>query len=107
MRIVMRMHGKQLLPFSLLFLLAATAAAAKALTPGAAGQDQGAAPTARPPQKLEEGRGQPAFGKITAINKGSLELAKPDGSTLTVKFTDKTEYRRDRQEAKLADFKVG
>jgi hypothetical protein len=103
----MRMYGKQLLPFSLLFLLAATAGRAKALAPGGAEQDQGAEPTARITQRLEEGRGQPVFGKITAINKGALELAKPDGSTLTVKFTAKTEYRRDRQEAKLADFKVG
>jgi hypothetical protein len=36
-----------------------------------------------------------------------MELSKPDGSVLTVKISDKTEYRRDRQEAKLADFKVG
>jgi hypothetical protein len=36
-----------------------------------------------------------------------MELAKPDGSTATVKLTDKTEYHKDRQSAKLADFKVG
>jgi len=36
-----------------------------------------------------------------------LQLAKPDGTTATVKLTDKTEYRKDRQSAKLADFKVG
>jgi hypothetical protein len=47
------------------------------------------------------------LGKITAINKGSLELTKPDGTTVTVKITDKTEYRKDRQAAKLADFKAG
>src|SRR6266850_4716235 len=105
--IFMRISEKLLLPLSLLLLLAATAGRAKALTPGAAGQDHGAEPTARLTQKPEDGRGQPVFGKITVINRGSLELAKPDGSTVTVKFTDRTEFRRDRQEAKLADFKIG
>jgi hypothetical protein len=47
------------------------------------------------------------MGKITAINKGAIELAKPDGATVTVKITDKTEYRKDRQSARLEDFKVG
>src|SRR6202008_3922567 len=32
---------------------------------------------------------------------------KPDGATVTVKITDKTEYRKERQSAKLEDFKVG
>jgi hypothetical protein len=36
-----------------------------------------------------------------------IELTKPDGSTARVKITDKTEYRKDRQPAKLGDFKVG
>jgi hypothetical protein len=53
------------------------------------------------------GRGQPLFGKIAAISNGTVQVAKPDGSTATVKITDKTEFRKDRQEAKLADFKVG
>ncbi|HEX4646410.1 MAG TPA: DUF5666 domain-containing protein [Verrucomicrobiae bacterium] len=52
-----------------------------------------------------EGRG--TIGKITAIHGNSLQLAKPDGSTITVNLTDKTEFRKDRQPAKLADFKVG
>ncbi len=30
-----------------------------------------------------------------------------DGTTVSVKVTEKTEYRKDRQSAKLADFKVG
>ncbi|HYL85126.1 MAG TPA: DUF5666 domain-containing protein [Candidatus Angelobacter sp.] len=58
-------------------------------------------------QGPREGRGQPLFGKITAISKGSVELAKPDGTTATVKINDKTEFRKDRQSAKLEDFKVG
>src|SRR6266849_5144388 len=107
MGIVVIMHGKQFLRFSLLVLLAATVGRAQAPAPGAAGQDQGAGSTARLTQGPEDGRGQPLFGKITAINKGSFELARPDGSTVTVKFSEKTEYRRDRQGAKLSDFKVG
>ena len=52
-----------------------------------------------------EGHG--TIGKITAIHGNSLQLAKPDGSTVTVNLTDKTEFRKDRQPAKLSDFKVG
>jgi len=103
----MMMHRKQFLRLSLLFLIATTAGRAQTPAPAAPVQEQGAPPTARLTQKPEDGRGQPLFGKITAINKGSLELAKPDGATVAVKFTDKTEYRRDRQSAKLGDFKVG
>jgi hypothetical protein len=36
-----------------------------------------------------------------------MEVAKPDGTTATVRITDKTEFRKDRQSAKLEDFKVG
>jgi Domain of unknown function (DUF5666) len=54
-----------------------------------------------------QGRGRPIPGKIAAIKDGALELTRMDGSTVTVKLTDKTEYRKDRQSAKLADFKVG
>jgi hypothetical protein len=46
-------------------------------------------------------------GRITAINSGSIEMAKPDGTSVTVKLTDKTEFRKDHQPAKIADFKVG
>jgi hypothetical protein len=75
----------------------ATPPAQEATPPSGAGRMQGP----------REGRGQPLFGKITAISNGTLELAKPDGTTATVKITDKTEFRKDRQEAKVADFKVG
>jgi hypothetical protein len=34
-------------------------------------------------------------------------VTKTDGTNVTVKLTDKTEFRKDRQPAKLADFKVG
>ena len=46
-------------------------------------------------------------GKITAIKDGALELVTMDGARVTVKLTDKTEYRKDRQGAKLRDFKAG
>ena len=52
-----------------------------------------------------EGHGTP--GKIAAIHGNSLQLTKPDGSTVTVNLTDKTEFRKDRQPAKLSDFKIG
>src|SRR6266849_1489559 len=107
MGIVMIMHGKQFLRLSSLFLLAATVGRAQVSELGAAGQGQGVGSTARLTQRPEDGRGQPLFGKITAINKGSFELVKPDGTTVAVKFTDKTEYRKDRQTARLEDFKVG
>ena len=91
---------------SLLLWLGATVAMAQ---DAAATQEQqpGAPQGAGRRQGAMEGRGQPLFGKITAIDKGTLELAKPDGSTATVKITDKTEFRKDRQSAKLEDFKVG
>lgn len=58
-------------------------------------------------QHQEGGRGQGVMGKITAVKDGALELTRMDGATVTVKLTDKTEYRKDRQSVKLADFKVG
>ncbi len=101
------MHGKQFLRLSLLFLLAAMAGRAQAPAPAAPGREQGAPPAAGQRPGPNDGRGRPLFGRITAINKGSFELAKPDGSTVAVKFTDKTEYRKDQQSARLEDFKVG
>jgi hypothetical protein len=46
-------------------------------------------------------------GKITAIQSGTIQIETPDGGSVSVKITDKTEYRKDRQPAKLVDFKVG
>ncbi len=100
------MYPKQFFRLSLLLLATATTAVAQAPA-GAPAQDNAAAPAPRVWEGLGPGNGQPLFGKITAINNGTLELAKPDGSTATVKISDKTEFRKDRQSAKLADFKVG
>lgn len=91
------MHTKHLFRLGLLFLLAATSALAQEAAPPGAGQMQ------RP----EDARGKFVGGKITAIKDGALELTRMDGASVTVKLTDKTEYRKDRQTAKLADFKVG
>jgi hypothetical protein len=103
----MKIHGKEFLYLSLLVFCAAAVGPARVPALGGAGQDQGAEPNARLTQRPQDGRGQALFGKITAINNGSLELTKPDGTSVAVKITDKTEYRKDRQGAKLADFKAG
>ena len=103
----MTMQGKQLFRVGLMFLLAATAGRAQTPAPATPSQEQGAAPAAGQRRITNDGPGQPLLGKITAINKGSLELARPDGTTATVKLTDKTEYRKDQLSSKLADFKVG
>src|SRR5438876_1807881 len=99
---------KSFLRAGLILLLAAAACQAQTPAPAAApSQELGAPRPAGQWRITNDGPGQPLLGKITAINKGSLELARPDGTTAKVKLTDKTEYRKDRQSAKLADFKVG
>ncbi len=90
-----------------MFLFAAVAGRAQTPAPAAPSQELGTPRPAGQWRITNDGPGQPLLGKITAINKGSLELARPDGTTAKVKLTDKTEYRKDRQGAKLADFKVG
>jgi len=71
-------------------------------------QDQTAPPsTNRGGGRGGPGQGRGTMGKITAISGNSLEVTKPDGSKVTVKLTDTTEFRKDRQPAKMADFKVG
>jgi len=107
----MRKSTKQTLRKSLWLgvVVLLSGAAALAQDP-AAPQDQqqpGAPQGAGRRQGAMEGRGQGLFGKITAISKGSLELAKPDGTIVTVKISDQTQLRKDRQSAKLEDFKVG
>lgn len=55
----------------------------------------------------QERRPRPIFGKITALNNGAIELSELNGGTVTVKITEKTEFRKDRQASQLSDFKVG
>ena len=47
------------------------------------------------------------FGKLTAVNGQSIQITKQDGSVVTVKVNENTRFRKDRQDAVLADFKVG
>lgn len=47
------------------------------------------------------------FGTITEISGSSLKLKTPDGSIATVQIGDQTQFRKERQPAKLSDFKVG
>lgn len=67
---------------------------------------QGAGP------ELGQRRGNQQFrgtaGTITAINGDSFTIKQAmNDATLTVKVSDKTEYRKDREPAKLSDLKVG
>jgi hypothetical protein len=66
---------------------------------GQAGQGQG--------RGGHEGGPRPLFGKITAMNNGTMEITSPDGQAVTVKVTPQTEFRKDREPAKASDFKVG
>jgi Domain of unknown function (DUF5666) len=70
--------------------------------PGSGSQDAGAKPRGD-----REGRVRPVFGKISALQGDSIEVTGPDGNKITLKLTSATEYRKDHQPAKLADFKVG
>jgi len=79
------------------------------LVPTAQAQDAGnppADPGARA-QRGQESGPRPVFGKITSMQNGLIEIASPDGQTLKVKYTDQTQFRKDRQPAKSSDFKVG
>lgn len=102
------MYRKHFCMSSFLFLLLATSIWAQTPDAPPQGQEQGVPPGGGRGQ----GRGGPAerpgvMGKITAMTNGSLQLTRPDGSSVTVKLTDATEFRKDRQPAKIADFKVG
>jgi len=47
------------------------------------------------------------LGRIAAIQDGAIKITRPDGSEQKVNITAKTEFRKDREPAKLKDFKVG
>ena len=103
-------NRKYLYLLSFLFLSIAVASPAQSPDSQSPQQDQ----TQNPPSGGGRGSGRGGardghgtIGKITAINGKSLQVAKPDGSAVTVNLTDKTEYRKDRQPAQLSDFKVG
>jgi len=102
------MYSRKLVAVSVLLVLGA--AAAKAQDAPVAPPDQQQAPSGQGQQGPRGARGDgppPFMGKITAMKGNSLELARQDGTTAIVMLTDKTEFRKDRQPAKAADFKVG
>lgn len=76
-----------------------------------AAQDQPPAPPAdnqAPPPGQMEGRRRPGvMGTITAITANTFTVKTRDGQTAQVNLSDKTQFTKDRQPAKLADFKVG
>jgi hypothetical protein len=47
------------------------------------------------------------FGKISALQADSIEVTGPAGTKVSIKLTSSTEFRKDRQPAKIGDFKVG
>lgn len=89
--------------FCLVLFLATHAVAQDPPPPPTSGQQAGA-----PQGERGRGIGRPGvFGKITAINGQTLQIATRDGETVTVKITGDTQFRKDREAAKLSDFKVG
>ena len=84
---------------------AAAPAAASALPQSTGLQD--ATPQGGRVQGDAHGQRMPLFGKITAVQSGSLQVADTNGDNVTVKITGQTEFRKDRQPAKRTDFKVG
>ena len=72
------------------------------------------AQTSAPPQQPngpmqggERARRPAVAGTITAISNDTLTLMTFDERTVTVKLTSDTRFRKDQQDAKLSDFKVG
>jgi hypothetical protein len=105
---------------------AASAAATQQATPAATSQQaapapatQQAAPAATPqesttpaaPGRMPRRGGRMGFrgaaGQIAALGPDSLTLKTADGGAAIIKFDSSTQFIRDMQPAKLADFKVG
>jgi hypothetical protein len=68
-------------------------------------------PAAPETQQRREGRGmrqgQGTAGTIAEIKPDGFTLKQMDGKTVAVKVTSETRFRKDRQDAKFADFKPG
>ncbi|MGH9744375.1 MAG: DUF5666 domain-containing protein [Candidatus Acidiferrum sp.] len=96
--------------FPLLTLLAVGAAAApRVLQEAPPPQTSGSAQSTEPGQGPGRGgmRRMGVFGKLTAVHDQSLEITRDDGTVVTVKLSANTRFRKNRQDAALADFKVG
>ncbi len=103
----MIIQRKPMILLTFVCLLSTTAFRSQASVNSSPAQDQGSPPSSGQRSRPNDGQGRPLFGKITALSNGAMQLAIPDGTTVTVRITDKTEFRKDRQTATLADFKVG
>jgi Domain of unknown function (DUF5666) len=104
------MNRSHLYLLSFLFLIIGVPSPAETPDSPSAPQDQAQGQPSAPgrPQRHGGARdGHGTVGKITAVHGNSLQVVRPDGSTVTINLTDKTEYRKDRQPAQLSDFKVG
>jgi hypothetical protein len=84
--------------------VSATLAQASTIPISSGSQDQAAPGGAGGPA---DERRVPLFGKITAMHDTSMDVLDTNGGTVAVKFTGKTEFRKDRQPARRTDFKVG
>jgi Domain of unknown function (DUF5666) len=109
-----KVNGKTVLLIGCLGLLGAMAIRAQDSgnanpqnPPSAASQPASDAPPRQGTRPQGDGGARPLLGKIIAIREGAMDLAMPDGQTVTVKLTGQTEFRKDREPAKAADFKVG
>ncbi len=88
---------------------AATSALAIMFTGACFAQSEGpAVPQTGAQQDTTRERRRPdVMGAITAINGQTLTIKNPDGHDVQVTVTGSTRFIKDRQPAKLADFKVG
>jgi len=57
--------------------------------------------------RVAQGSGRPLFGKISAIHNEGIEITTREGNKVLVNLDAKTEFRKERQPAKIGDFKVG
>ena len=88
-----------------LCLLFSTLCVAQATPTSPPSEDQGAPAAQDSPRN---GRRPPGVaGTITAIDAHAITIKTRDGQTAQVALNDKTQYRKDREAATLADFKVG
>jgi Domain of unknown function (DUF5666) len=94
----MKFHFPILIAGALGLLITAGMAQDAAPAPQAGNQQD----TTREPRRRPD-----VMGTISAINGQTLTIKNPEGRDVTVTVTDSTRFMKDRQLAKLADFKVG
>lgn len=95
---------------ALLGLLAFTASVLAVPQPPQEAPPQNPGVVQSPDASQGRGRGERrpgVMGKLTAVHDQSIEVTREDGSVVTVKITGDTHFRKERQEAKLSDLKIG